>query len=110
MADIRHEANDAAQRAWTRLREHHSRTQRWHPILEREYLLAEQMVRDIEAFEAMPEHLLDALHEAMTDDLADRAELEDGLPDIPLALAVPMEWTRIEDVSPQLAAYWNRGA
>jgi hypothetical protein len=95
MADLRHEANEYAQRAWTRVREHHTRTGHWNPILEREYLSAEQMVRDVEAAEAMTEAQLDALHEATQGNLDDLIALDPPwLPDIPLALD----------------SYWNRGA
>jgi hypothetical protein len=86
MTSIRHEAHAAAQKAWKAALDNHARTQRWDPVLVAEIRAAEQWVDDIEAIEAMPEHVLDALHEAMVYAMAEYQEAEDNrLPDVPLA-------------------------
>ena len=77
----RHEANDAAQRAFRRMLEHHLRTGEWNTALVADYAAAEH------AFDELPEFMLDALHEATHAELTELADAE-GLPDVPLA-AIP---------------------
>jgi hypothetical protein len=107
---IREEANRDAQRAFKRMLEVRDRTGAWDPRLWREYQEAEDVVSDIDALYALPEAYLDALFDATQGELEDLRVLDpQWLPDIPLAV-VPMDWTPVEDVTPQLMAYWNRGA
>lgn len=89
MSDYRHEANNAAQRAFRRMLENHLRTGEWNPTLVAAWNAAE---RD---FDGLTEPELDALHEATMADLADLEAL-----DVPLAV-FPFSWTPVELVFPE---------
>ncbi len=100
--DLRHDANGPAQRAFRRMLDHYLKTGEWSPLLIADWRAAE------DAADAIPEWLLDAQHDAVIAELDELADQEFGplLVDVPLA-AIPMDWTRIEDV-PALAPYSSK--
>lgn len=92
MAEIRHEANRDAQRAFRRLLNDHLATGQWSARLTREWQDAEQLLVDIDFLETLPEPVLDALHEAVMADMDDLRDNDPSwLPDIPLAAITESE-------------------
>ena len=86
--DIRHAVNDAAQRAFRRMLEHHERTGEWSPALIRDWHAADALCL---AVSDVPEWVLDANHDAVMAEMDELADAE-GLPDVPLAAVTESEF------------------